>query len=382
MKTVNFVEDAELSGVRETSDGYLVAEVRCARTGIQNYAGSEVGLMDQDVVRVYRPEAEVFSTDSLSTFSGKPVTNDHPPEMVTADNWKQYAVGDIGEDVLRDGQYIRVPIKVMDAAAIKQIKDGKRQVSMGYTNSLSIEQGTTPEGETYDAVMRDLKMNHLAIVQRGRAGSDVRIGDSWGAYPITKDEKPTMTTKTITVDGLTVETTDAGAKAIEKLQRDNQALQDAATTAQSSHDAALQEQKAASDEAIAAKDAELATKDAEIDKLKAEVLTDADLDKRVANRSALVSKATSIVKDAKFDGKTDLEIKTITVDSVRGDNFCKDKADAYIDAAFDLLEVKADKFRDVVKSQDKQTQDDDDNGQDAYEKRLTDAYKSTTGAAA
>ena len=362
-----FIEDAQLSNTRLTRDGYLVASVLCARAGIQDYLGVEVGRPELPVVHVYRPESAVFAKDSLSTFIGKPTTNDHPPELVTADNWKQYAVGAIGEEVLREGEYIRVPITLMDAAAIKAVQDGKREISMGYEMDLTWDSGQTPDGHAYDAVMSNLRMNHLAIVDRGRAGSKARIGDesskTWGIAPLVTDGKPSMTTRKIVIDGFTIETTDQGAEALEKLQKQNQALTDAAKTTQAAHDAA-----------IAAKDKELATKDAEIDALKKAALTDAQLDAKVQARAALIGKAQKLAKDADFAGKSDIEIMTAAVTAVRGADAVKDKSPAYIEAAFDLaIDAQPDQFRRDMQGRDKQAAN--DNGQSAYEKRLNDAWK-------
>lgn len=362
-----FVEDVQLSNTRLTRNGYLVASVLCARTGIQDYLGVEVGKPEIPVVHVYRPESAVFAKDSLSTFVGKPTTNDHPPEPVTADNWRQYAVGAIGEEVLREGEYIRVPITLMDAAAIKAVQDGKREISMGYEMDLTWESGQTPDGHVYDAVMSNLRMNHLAIVDRGRAGSKARIGDespkSWGIAPLIIDGKPSMTTRKIVIDGITIETTDQGAEALQKLQAQNQVLTDAAKTAQATHDAA-----------IAAKDKELATKDAEIDALKKAALTDAQLDAKVQARANLISKAQKLAKDADFTGKSDIEIMTTAVTAVRGADAVKGKSPAYIEAAFDLaVDAKPDQFRAEIASRDKQAAN--DNGQSDYEKRLNDAWK-------
>lgn len=90
---------ATIAGVRETRDGYLVAEARIARTGVQNYTASELGLKDRkpgDVIRVYRPEEEVFAADAMAGLAHRPITIDHPSEMVTADNWRKHAVGSVG----------------------------------------------------------------------------------------------------------------------------------------------------------------------------------------------------------------------------------------------------------------------------------------------
>ncbi|WP_139812749.1 DUF2213 domain-containing protein, partial [Ensifer aridi] len=183
---MQFIDYAPIAGTRRTADGYLVADVKTARTGIQIYAGREVGKPELATVKVYRPEAQVFDTASLGSYAHKPVTNDHPAEAVTADNWKALAVGSIGDEVARDGEFVRVPLIVMDAAVISEIEGGKRELSAGYTCDLAWEPGTTPEGEKYDAIQKDIRINHVAIVQRGRAGSQARIGDgarSWGAAP-------------------------------------------------------------------------------------------------------------------------------------------------------------------------------------------------------
>ncbi|MDT9702463.1 DUF2213 domain-containing protein, partial [Streptomyces sp. P17] len=91
-------------------------DARVARTGIQQYLGSEVGRPDLEVVTVYRPESEVFKADSMASFAHRPITDDHPDEAVTADNWKDYSVGQTGEEIKRDGDFLRVPMMVADGA--------------------------------------------------------------------------------------------------------------------------------------------------------------------------------------------------------------------------------------------------------------------------
>lgn len=174
---MKFTDRVTIAGTRRRDDGYLVADARVARTGIQVYAGWEVGKPEKDTVRVYRPEGEVFARDAMASFAHRPVTNDHPDEQVTADNWKQYSVGNTSDEIARDGQFLRVPLMIADAAAIKAVEDGKRELSAGYTSELKWEDGTTPDGEPYDAIQTNIRANHVAIVHRGRAGNQVRIGD-------------------------------------------------------------------------------------------------------------------------------------------------------------------------------------------------------------
>lgn len=334
-----FTDKITLDGTRRTRDGYLTADVRVARTGIQTYAGSEVGKPEMEQVRVYRPEAEVFKADAMRSFAHRPVTNDHPPEAVQAKNWKQHSVGMTGDEVARDGIFVRVPMVVMDQATIDEIETGKRELSMGYSCTLDFMPGTTPEGEAYDASQKQIRGNHLAIVAAGRAGSSCRIGDSWAA--ITPPEKEPMTTK-IVVDGVTLTSLEDAAAAITSVQAK---VRDA-------------EAKAADAiKVIEAKDgahaALIATKDAEIAALKVKVADEANLDARIEQRQAVIDTA------AKITGKT-IESKGKTLDAIRrevvtarlGDDSVKGRDEAYFIAAFDVLAAstsESDPLRNALK---------------------------------
>jgi hypothetical protein len=161
------LEFDDRAGLKLTRDGYLVAQPRIARTGIQIYKGIELGVA-QDEVRVYRPQAEVFSKDSIASFGNRPITLEHPQDFVTAANWSDFAVGHTDDEILRDGEFIRIPMMVMDAAAIDAIRDGKRQLSVGYSADLKWKKGFTDEGEAYDAIQTNIRANHLAIVASAR----------------------------------------------------------------------------------------------------------------------------------------------------------------------------------------------------------------------
>ena len=164
--------------IRRTQDGYLIADARIARTGIQLYNGEELGRPDLGMVRVYRAPNEVFSRKAMHSLAGKPVTLNHPPKMVDSANWDKYAIGHIGEDVTRDGETVRVPMMIMDGKAIRAYeRDGVKELSVGYSTELKWGHGTTPEGEIYDAKQTAIRANHLAVVPAARGGSRLRIGD-------------------------------------------------------------------------------------------------------------------------------------------------------------------------------------------------------------
>lgn len=319
-----------MSGTRITADGYLVADVRCARTGTQQYLASDLGLADGGMVTVYRSEDVVFDKASLATFAGKPVTMGHPMEAVTAANWKALAVGDIGTEIARDGEFVRVPLKVMDASAIDMVQSGgAREVSMGYTTGIEMKDGIAPDGTPYQAVQTGpIRINHLAIVPRARGGSQLRIGDDaapWGAAPFTSDGKDIgmadTPMKTVVLGDKAVNVPVTEAPAIE-------AFKDAAAVASA-------KLVADHEKTIAAKDAELATKDAEIASLKGKVLDAAALDKLVADRAALTAKAKAIAPAVVTDGQAPAAIKRAAVEAKKGT--MADKSDAYVDAMFDIL---------------------------------------------
>jgi len=189
--TQKFVDSANIGTVKRTSDGYVTAYAKAVRAGVQDYAGAELGLMDRARVRVYRPPEEVFSADSLRTFSHAPITINHPAELVDADNWKALAVGEVSTEAVRDGDFIALPLILKDAAAIKALEGGKKELSAGYTAEIEFV-----DHADYDAVMRNIRINHLALVDKARAGSEARIGDSaanqWGISPLTTEKDTVM----------------------------------------------------------------------------------------------------------------------------------------------------------------------------------------------
>lgn len=314
---------------RLTRDGFLVADVNVARTGIQQYLARELGL-DGDpnrVVKVYRPEEEVFAADAMQSYAYRPVTVDHPNQLVNADNWKEHARGQTGGDVLRDKEFVRVPMVLMDAGAINEWKQGKRELSMGYTMDLDTTPGKTPTGESYDAVQRNLRMNHLALVTRARGGSQLRLGDD----DTGGNNMPEVKLTTVTVDGIPVDVTDAGAQVINKLLADLKAEREAKAQADSDHAAAIK-----------AKDGELAAKDAKIDELEGKQLSDADLDKKVKDRADLISTAKTIA-DVDYSGQSENDIRKTAVTAKIGSDAIKGKSDDYIAARFDLLAEDAEK---------------------------------------
>lgn len=343
----------DAAGLTLTRDGYVVGEAKVSRAyNVQQYYGAELGLVGDEagkVFGVYRDPEVVFDERSMLSLAGRPVTRGHPPGEVNSSNWKDLAKGVMGATIKRDGEHVVASMAIMDHDSGKEVLEGARALSAGYTVSVVRDEGIAPDGTPYQFRQAgELRFNHVAYLpdNNPRAGN-TRIGDAWrdkGLAPITpstKEDKMSDALKTVVLGDKAVQVAVSDLAAVEAFKADAaKALSDA---------------KAEHDKAIAAKDAELAKKDAELDAIKAKVLSDADLDKRVQERADLIAVAKTIAKDVKTEGLSDAAIRKAVVVAKIGDAAIAGKADAYIDARFDLLvedasKANPDAFADAVKS--------------------------------
>jgi hypothetical protein len=160
---------------RLTPEGFLVIDAAITRSGVFEYRNPITG----DIRLELRHPDDIFQKFSIDSLKLKPITNDHPSEMVTSDNVKQLTVGTIGENVWVDGEFIMATITVQDENTIQQIRDGKRELSCGYFALTIEDEGVYIDGDgneiphTHRQTFIDY--NHLAVVDKGRAGSNVRI---------------------------------------------------------------------------------------------------------------------------------------------------------------------------------------------------------------
>lgn len=159
----------------KTPDGFLICHgVPIGRLGVQEYLGQEIGMAYGQRYQVERTEAEVFSAAAMASFEGKPFTNEHPPEEVTPDNASRYikgAVKDVHRGQGEQEDLLLADIIVYDQQVIEQIEQGKREVSCGY-ECLYEPVGNSRYKQTH------IVGNHVALVQKGRAGARVAIKDA------------------------------------------------------------------------------------------------------------------------------------------------------------------------------------------------------------
>lgn len=162
--------------ILKTPEGFLICkDVPIARTGTQQYRGCEFGgLVADGIYNVQRPEAEVFDRAAVASFEGKPVCDEHPEEDVTPDNYGRYMKG-VCRDVRRgDGDLsncLVADLVIYDADLINKIEAGKREISCGYDCLWN-----PTSDSSYDQL--EIRGNHVAVVDRGRAGHKVAIRDT------------------------------------------------------------------------------------------------------------------------------------------------------------------------------------------------------------
>ena len=158
-------------------EGYLLClNVPVARTGMQEYLPEELGLPagsgPPGLIPVIRPEEEVFSKETIASFEGMPVTNDHPPDGVDIGNIKALQKGhahNVRRGSGEERDLLLADLIITDPVLIGLIMDGKREISCGYTYELCEENGKY--------IQRRIRGNHVAVVDAGRAGPRVSIKD-------------------------------------------------------------------------------------------------------------------------------------------------------------------------------------------------------------
>lgn len=318
-----------------TSEGFLKGRAIVTSIGVFTYKRK-----DGTVQRELRLPEEVFSSLTLNSMRLKPVTLNHPTELVTSDNADKLQVGSLGDNPSRtkqetnwngnpipweeitDGINCAIDMVITRKDAIEAVLNGKNNLSMGYTCDLEMaEPGATWCGVEYDFVQRNIRYNHCAIVDSARAGDNAKIelrADSDDAVledmVIKTDGGTKMGMKKINLDGIDYEAEESVIKAYnaEKTRADK-AEKDAKDACES---------KKAMDKKVA----DLEDKEKELEKRISELEAEKDTAKE---------KADSAEKELE-------ELKKTSMDSKKMDEMVQAKIDLLNNAKKAGVEVKSD----------------------------------------
>lgn len=296
----------------KTSEGFIRDAPIVGRTGILKYQNA-----DGSTRYEYRPPEEAFNADSLASLQGKPITVGHKAMVSAGNAARVQPIGTVLTSGRQDGDTIRADIVIYD------LPTSARELSCGYSLDLDETPGKTPDGQHYDAVQRNIRYNHVAVVPRGRAGI-ARL--NMDGEQVIDDEKKGTTkmandtmTKVRTDSGLEYDAAPEVGVYVEKLKNDIAAAKKEHDTLQAKYDAAL----------------------ADIDKVKKEKqelekTAKDNFDTAVAERVKMLDVANKHNIDG-AEKMNNTDIKKAVIKSVRGEAInLDDKSDDYINAAFDM----------------------------------------------
>lgn len=325
---------------RFDENGFLVDTPVVARVGVQEYETADGG-----VRREFRPASEVFKSDSLESYMGKPLTLGHV--VVNSENAKEVVVGAVSGMAQRQDSNVVVPLTIYDKDAIEKAKSGYAgELSVGY-NTVDVNTGGWGSNDTgeykldgeytsqedipsdwvrFDALQTNIVVNHIALVYKGRAGVAKLNLDGEQENPYTDDVKLTKE------DSGMIKIKLDGAQEFEIAQE------------VAAHIDAIKADAKDSKEKVEAITAERDILKAKVDGIDKEI--EAAIEKYKAD-AAVMSELVNIATEAcvKCDGLDAKAIKVAYVKEVSGLDVA-DKSDAYIDAAFDIAK-ESDKMAEV-----------------------------------
>jgi len=361
MQRLKFIDNMPLDRVETTAQGFLRIPVTTGRVGIQDYIGPDGG-----TVKELRPHEEVFSPKTMSSLIGIPVVNDHPKEMLNPKNTKDYIVGYAGDSPKQDGKMQATHVTIFDEKTIQDINDGKIEMSLGYEADIDKVSGFY-DGMMYDVIQRNIVNNHLALVDKGRAGADVRlrfdscdyirldnnnqenkggnmpkvkIGDEEFEVPeqMKKDMESAMKSKKDAEEEEEKKKEDE-----DKLKKDLEEEKEKKDKEEKEKKDKEEEEKEDEDEEKKEDkmDAMQAKIDALEDKLSSQRLDARDVALLVRERKGLEDNANKILSASaveKLDGMEDIEIKkAVIIASTKKEVKLDGKSDVYINARYDAL---------------------------------------------
>jgi hypothetical protein len=164
-----------LDSPSQTNAGGVRLQGYAARVGVQKY-----DLKDGSVRYELRLPEEVFSPESLKSYDGAWMTDNHPRDFVTTSTARAYSRGLVTAAGRQDGEMVAIDSVVDDQRLLDRLEAMKMQgkgaeLSVGYDADLEMKAGVHPKFGRYDAIQRNIRVNHVAVVDSARAGRDARL---------------------------------------------------------------------------------------------------------------------------------------------------------------------------------------------------------------
>lgn len=163
-------------------NGHLIVDSTIiTKAAVNPYYGHEIpnhealGLEPEKIYNLLRDPEELKK--GMHTFGEKQLLIKHI--FVSADEpQKESIAGTIGSNLEMVGDDVKGSLTVWDADAIRLIESKKlAELSASYFYDADMTQGTF-NGVQYDGIMRNIRGNHVALVENGRIGRDAIVADA------------------------------------------------------------------------------------------------------------------------------------------------------------------------------------------------------------
>jgi hypothetical protein len=152
----------------ESTDEFMRFKVALAQPGVYSYE-----YPDGRILREAKLPGDLFREETIASAKGIPVTMDHPPVLVTKDNYKEYAKGAISDPRVEEN-FLWADETVWSSELMEALKANKKvEVSLGLRCKLDRTPGEY-NGEAYDVRQFDMIINHVAHVDKARLGSEIK----------------------------------------------------------------------------------------------------------------------------------------------------------------------------------------------------------------
>jgi uncharacterized protein len=305
MTTVNRYDFIQLKA-EVSPEGFIRDKPVITRAGIFTYRQK-----DGRTIKEYRSPEEVFKSDSLATLAGVPITDGHRG-MVNSDNPNGILGAVLGPGE-QDGDNVVAGIIIHNPKKLGK----RRELSLGYHADILDTPGVTSDGHNYDSIQTNIRYNHLAVVEKGRAGNArLRLDASDGVNgTFEEDEVAEPKMVIVKIDDIEYTVSPEVARHVGKLQEEVQ-------------------QRTVGYDTLAAERDSLKGQVAE----HVEALKTAVLDAKNELRARLVLEEQAKKHNVVFDDKTtDRKLREDIVTKLRGNVMKFDgKSDEYVNSAFDL----------------------------------------------
>jgi hypothetical protein len=352
-------------------DGFLRARVAIARDGVFPYLNP-----DGTIRMEAKLPDEIFSDFTIATAKGVPVTDGHPPlsdneGLITSENYNKYVRGALGDSLEVSNGLLMGCETIFDADLINDLEAGeKREISIGFQTVMDHTPGEYL-GKRYDAAQRNIRINHIAHLEKGRAGSEVRAYLDEG-IPANMEIAVQQNETTVRSDTMNLKDKQTrhdektflegmknffalfapkARKDADELAAAQETIAQAADEIKNAAGPASPEDAGAMAPVVAALQAQIEALKQLLDektKLLSEAMAPAVQDAAIAKRLELVDAARSVIQDFKHDGLSNREIRLKVIEKslpfkseVKIDKLDDVRIDAQYEAAMSLLREKA-----------------------------------------